>query len=268
MTSRKQPKSEELEESQKRFAKDIGYRTGIPPESIEKDVSELITRSQPQYSERSPPYGALSWYEKFLEIAQVRRLDVVDREFIRMNVVGSKNEYKVLSGLRFLGMIDNKCKATERLDSLRVVGDVFKERLGSIVHDAYKELFSKIVIQRATVETLVNFFMQRYDYGAGTAKQAVVIFIMLCKKAGIELNSELAERPVSVRTRRTKTIPRRITQVPKEEEHLAVVSGLTELKMDDITILFPKNDLNAALKARRLLDLYIEELKSSDVSKQ
>jgi len=266
MTPRKMPKSEELEDSQKKFAEHIGYKTGMPPESIEKGVEELIDRSQPSYHECPPPYGSTVWYEKFLEITQTHLLDIVNPEFVRINIIGFRHEYTVIRGLRFLGLVDDRFKATEKLDSLRVIGGVYRERLDLIVRSAYKELFSKIVIQRAKIETLVNFFMQRYDYGERTAREATAVFIMLCKKAGIQLTQELEAKSVSTSSRAVsaKAPSRRATQAREKAIETSIPSGLTELKMDNITIHLPKNDRNAALKAKRLLELYIEGIENSE----
>lgn len=257
---------EEVGKTQKKFAEQLSHKTGMSAESIEKDVENFIKRSSESLPEkRKPPYGSVGWYEKFLDIAQSRRLDIVDYDFISMNIAGSQNKYTVLSGLKFLGLVDENNRGTNRLDSLRVIGEEFKKNLGVIIQSAYQNLFSTVVIQRAKTEMLVNFFMQRYNLSGITSTQATRVFVMLCKKAGIELPPELDVK-IEGRSKEKKTTKQTREIIERKQEKVMQTipsSNIVELKLGDIVIRLPKDDYNSALLAKRLLDLHIETLKSS-----
>jgi len=142
-------------------------------------------------STRKAPYVAISWIERFFDLNHRLVIDHVDAEFIRLNIVGSGNESKTISALQFLGLIDGSGKATSKLASLRVVGDDFKKNLQKIVREAYSDLVSTIVLEAARKESLINFFVQRYDYSYTSASAAARLFIWLSLQAGISISEEL-----------------------------------------------------------------------------
>lgn len=257
-------KEEDIIETQKKYAEHLSVRTGESQEDIEKGREEFLRHSAEGLPEQyKPPYGAVSWYERFLEIAQSQKLEVVDVEFISTNIHDSHYASQILRGIKFLGLVDEKNKATNKLSSLRVIGDEFNDVLKDVVKNAYRDVFSTVVLPKASVNSLVNFFTQKYNFGISVAKQATQIFIMLCRKAEIELPFiSQAETKVKARS----SVPRKIPKQPLivsagqlETSHV----GIHEIKYGKIQIFLPENDMDAATEAIELINLYIKRIEKA-----
>jgi hypothetical protein len=112
-----------------------------------------------------PPYGNVTWYEDFSKkIHSGRDFDRLDKEWIKINIVKGPNATMVFNGLRFLGLVEEDGKVTEKLKSLRSFGDEFKQNLGKVVKEAYSLLFSNVALESAKPETLLSFFAKYYGY--------------------------------------------------------------------------------------------------------
>lgn len=138
---------------------------------------------------------AVSWYAKFFETLERIKVEKVDSNFLTTNnIVSSDNVYKVINGLRFLGLIKEDDSATERMRSLNVVGADYQKNFEKMVRDAYTILFSKVNIERALAEDVINCFRVDYDMAPTTAKLAAQIFVFLAQKAGISLSDSIVEK--------------------------------------------------------------------------
>lgn len=258
-------KEEDIIETQKKYAEHLSARTGESQEDIEKGREAFLRHSAEGLPEQyKPPYGAVSWYERFLEIAQSQKLEVVDVEFISTNIIDSHYASQILRGIKFLGLVDEKNKATNKLSSLRVIGDEFNDVLKDIVKNAYRDVFSTVVLSKASFNSLVNFFTQKYNFGISVAKQATQIFIMLCKKAEIEL-SFISKTEKTTKNARSE-VPRKIPKQPLivstgqiDTSHV----GMHEIKYGKIQILLPENDMEAATEAIELINLYIRRIEKA-----
>jgi hypothetical protein len=146
------------------------------------------------------PYVPFAWLEKFLDLNQRQKIDKIDAEFVGLNIMASGHESKIISALRFLGLVDENGNATSRLTSLRVVGDDFEKNLNAVVMDAYHDLISTVVLNAAKPENVINFFVQRYDYSQASARNALRFFVCLASRADIALSEEvrnLAVKPLT-----------------------------------------------------------------------
>lgn len=218
-----------------------------------------------QNQTNKPPYGSPIWYEKFLDLVQLQKPDKVDASFLNTNGIATGNELKVITGLRFLGLISAEGIPTDKLDSLRVVGDEFKKNLSAIVNEAYAELKSKLFVDKAKPENLVNYFVTKYGMGGRLAEKAAKVFVFLCTESGIPISQELqswqtnsvgAGSKPGARTRDNIKQPKKAK--PKPEETPA--SDVVELKAENVRILLPKTGtLEAAKDAKSLLEWYIKE---------
>jgi len=181
-------------------------------------------------SSKKAPYIAIAWLEKFLDLNRRQRIDKVDAEFVRLNIMGSGNESKIISALQFLGLIDEYGSVTSRLASLRVMGDEFKKNLASTVKEAYTDLISTIVLDVAKSENLVNFFVQRYNYSYSMARSAARLFVWLATQAEIPISEELqnlgTESYPQVRQKPPKTEP--FASRPKHQKISEVLSSKSE----------------------------------------
>jgi len=143
------------------------------------------------YAKYRAPYIPPAWLAKFFDLNHRQKIDKVGKEFVQLNIVGSGNESKMISALRFLGLIDENGDATPKLASLRVLGDDFRKNLTVIVTEAYHDLVSTIVLDAARPENLINFFVQRYDYSPALAKSALGLFVWLASQTDLGLSQEL-----------------------------------------------------------------------------
>jgi hypothetical protein len=103
----------------------------------------------------------------------------VDGDFLRANRIAPGNEYKVVGALRFLGLINEDGRPTEKSRLLKTMGTTFTSALQEIIRSAYSGLF------------------QHLDEMAAKASR---FFITLCHMAQIELTPTVAPHPVGRKT--------------------------------------------------------------------
>ncbi len=210
-----------------------------------------------------PPYSLFSQYKKFLDLNSKQKIDSVDPEFLRLNNVATgKDEYKVVKGLRFLDLINEKGEATEKLRGLRVIGDQFKTNLRKVVETSYRDLLKRIIVQSGKPDNVISFFMQKFSMAEGTARQAARIFVELALASGMNVSDELrGMRGKESGVRQKTKSPTAINKLrkPPQASSGKPPGDVDELSLGSIKIWLPKNDTNAAKQAKKLLDLYIDE---------
>lgn len=179
------------------------------------------------------------------------------------------NATMLFNGLRFLGLVEENGKVTEKFESLRRRGEEFNKNLKAVVEGAFSHLLSKVVVTKAKPEHLFNYFAEYYDYGENTAKKSMKIFVYLCKEAGIELSPELTKAEVKI-TKKARVKRRE----PIRDKGKAVgariptaLEGMHESKWgEDIMMFLRKGDRKTreriARNAKRLIDMYVEEVES------
>ena len=215
-----------------------------------------------------PPYGSVSWYKKFLDLIHRRKPDKADLEFIRLNIARNRNEYKISKGLRFLGVITEDGTPTEKLDLLRVTGDEYKKNLEQIVKEAYQHLFSKIIVEEAEPEDVVNYFIGKYDCSMGTSESALRVFVFLCDEAGILLSEKMKTIKIEKvgRLKRKKRVAKPKAKPKREikEGIPMVLEGMQKLEYAGRFLMFlRKGDRSTrervAKIAKQFIDTYVEE---------
>lgn len=213
-----------------------------------------------------PPYGNVTWYEDFLKkIRSGRDFDRLDKEWIKINIVEGPNATMVFNGLRFLGLVEEDGKVTEKLKSLRRFGDEFKQNLDKVVKEAYSLLFSNVVLESAKPETLLSFFARCYGYGESAGGAATEIFVYLCGQAEISIPKELQEAKFKTeRPRKEKK-----EEKPKEGREARqgvpkIPEGMHKIEWGDAILIYLKQseDKNerekVANQAKKLIDMYCE----------
>lgn len=141
-----------------------------------------------------PPYGPSQGMLRGLQLLQRITPSRVDEAFFRTQGVAPGNEYKVVGALRFLGLIDDEGKPTERCRLLKTRGATFILALQETVRQAYGGLFRRLRVEEATREGIYNYFVGEMGLGAEMATKAARFFIDLCRFAEIPL-AATAERP-------------------------------------------------------------------------
>jgi len=227
------------------------------------EASEAKTPETKKEETLQPPYGNVSWYTSFFELIRTRQFDIFDKERIELNIIKGSGAPPLFTGIRFLGLVEDNGKTTEKFESLRRTGDEFKQNLKKVVEEAYADLFAKIVIDKAKPETLINYFMERHQYSETTAKLALKIFVYLCQEAGIPISPELTT-PIPKPKTEGKPSEKNVTEKGRKQIQHGIPEGMHESRWgNEIIICLKKGDRatreKLATTARKLIDMYVEE---------
>jgi len=221
-------------------------------------------------NELKPPYGNVAWYEKFFGLIRGRSFEKFDTEIIELNVIGGSNTRKFFRGLRFLGLIEENGKTTEKFESLRRRGEEFKQNLKKVVEEAYSHLFSIVVVEKATSDNMLNYLAEYCGYGEYTAVKATKIFAYLCEKSGIALSPELTTIEFKSKgkvEKRKRKQERRIAGRKTKGDMPMVLEGMQKIEYGDNILMFlRKGDKSTreriANTAKKFIDIYVEEEES------
>ena len=159
---------------------------------------------------------------------------MVDESLLRANKVAPNNEYKVVGALRFLDLIDDEGKPTEKSRLLKTRGATYMLNLQELVRQAYADLFKRISLREATRDLIYNYFVTEAKMGSEMAVKAMRFFIELCRLAGFETSPDLqggrtlkaaGPRVVQPKTRKAPA-PRAIVTPEPRVAVAAVTPGL------------------------------------------
>jgi hypothetical protein len=118
----------------------------------------------------------------------------VDGNFLRLYKIAPGNEYKVVGALKFLGIIDDEERPTEKSRLLKTKGPAFTSALRDIIRSAYKSLFQHLNRGAYTAEDIYNYFITEENLTPEMATKTTRFFIQLCQLAEIDLGLAAAER--------------------------------------------------------------------------
>jgi hypothetical protein len=212
-------------------------------------------------TELKPPYGNVKWYHDFFELIRKKPYDVFGKDIIELNIIKGANATMLFNGLRFLGLLEENGKVTEKFESLRRVGDEFKENLKKVVTESYSLLFSKVDVESAKPDTLFNFFSEYYKCGKSTASLSTKIFIYLCQEAGIPLSQDLMAGEMKVERGPRKK--REQKEIVGKEGTFKAPEGMHKIEWGDSILMFLRSgDKNTrekiAKNAQKLIEMYVE----------
>lgn len=143
-----------------------------------------------------PPYAVPSQFEEFFRKVQdlSGTIDRVDRRFVQNLGLsrGRGNEGRLVSGLKFLGLIASDGKPTLSFHCLRLKSEERRKELGALVRRAYSPLLASWDPAQASLVELHDGLVRQYDVGGEMADKAVGCFLVLCRLAGIPLSAELS----------------------------------------------------------------------------
>jgi hypothetical protein len=151
-------------------------------------------------NKRKAPYVSAAALSQFLDhIRYVSTPKKVDAGLLRDYGISKGNVFALISALKFLGLIDDGGKPTPAFSSLQVMGEEFVSNLREIVNTAYADLFARLDV----------------------SDKATVLFLDLCKEAGIPVTAEGETRGVKVSTprpvKKQSEHPERVTPAVKDE---------------------------------------------------
>jgi len=135
----------------------------------------------------TPPYGPTKGMMQAIQLLRKSTPPRIDGKFLRMNKVAPGNEYKVIGALRFLGLIDDEGRPTERSRLLKTKGPAFTAALQQIVRSAYRDVFRALREGGTTQEDIYNYFVAQAGLGPEMAAKTTRFFIQLCQLAEIDL---------------------------------------------------------------------------------
>ncbi|MBI2863626.1 MAG: DUF5343 domain-containing protein [Chloroflexi bacterium] len=147
--------------------------------------------SQSDIKRRVPPYGPVKGMVEGLQLLQRASPSVVDEALLRSNNVAPNNEYKVVGALRYLALIDDEGKPTEKSRLLKTRGATYMLNLQELVRQAYGDLFKRISLRDASRDLIYNYFVTEAKMGSEMAAKATRFFIELCRLAGFDTSSDL-----------------------------------------------------------------------------
>ena len=155
------------------------------------DASSKRTIPNGAQLKRNPPARNTSrfWFERFLAVIQRQNPAIIDSSFLSQ--IAPSNEGKLLSQLKFLGVVDDQGKPTKILPLLNMVGDEQRKAFLEIAKESYKDLLLEVKVDKAVPDDLVNFFIRKYAFTRDKGINASKFFLYLTEKGGISVSSEL-----------------------------------------------------------------------------
>ncbi|MCL6096565.1 MAG: DUF5343 domain-containing protein [Patescibacteria group bacterium] len=165
-----------------------------------------------------PPYVSVSKMHELLDLlanrsfSEISAQDLIDRGF------AASDATQGVQGLKFLGVLDSKGKATQNMTTLSIRGEAKKEGLKNIIREAYKNIFDTIPnIESLTRDELYNEFVAQYKLSPRLASTAVPVFIWLCRESGIAISDKISSQNT---TKKTSGIKTRAIQKKQERRHV------------------------------------------------
>jgi hypothetical protein len=245
---------------QRKLAEQLAGRVGTSPDEIEKGVEGFIEKSRQALGEGElkPPYRRPSWYDDFFELIKQRTIEEFSLAFIRLNIASGSEAYKFRAGLRFLGLIDDQGRPTDKLSKLRVTGEGFRENLEKIIRQAYSGLFRTVIVEKARPESVINFMIEKYDYSRPLAEEATALFTYFCSKAGIPLSEELASFQAPTREGYRSPSPKAPSRKKAEPKKVEEYDDSYATLRSDVYSVAVKKDVESIDFAREHINSFLD----------
>ncbi|KND51232.1 MAG: hypothetical protein ABA06_02890 [Parcubacteria bacterium C7867-001] len=133
----------------------------------------------------SPTYLSAPRLEKVFELISTRTLNEVSTSYFEQYGFGGSDAALAMGTLKFLGVLDENGKATEKMRSLQLRGEPRQKALQEILKVAYADLFKTMPEPfNLTSDELINEFMHHYRLSPRVGKPAAVAFLKLSEFAG------------------------------------------------------------------------------------
>lgn len=179
---------------------------------------------------------------------QINLPDVIDNDFLRVAQISENLFGRVHDALRFLKLVDESGHPEEVLQDISAAGEEeYRTLLAGVVREAYGDDFNRIDPAQDTQAVIVDAF-RRYSPRSQT-KRMVMLFLGLCREAGIPVLEAPRERKMSAAgpRRRTESKPNKANKVgsgasgraghqppPPERQDPGTLFGVTQ---EDIELL-------------------------------
>jgi hypothetical protein len=142
------------------------------------------------------PYAATANVTGIIKRTRTRNLpDKVDGDFIRLAGVPDAVIHRVASALKFLGLVTEDDKPTDTLRALAAAPDEqYREILAGAVRNAYEVDFARVDPTQDSQKQIIDAF-RPYQPRSQTDRM-VMLFLGLCREAGMEVKDAPRERPM------------------------------------------------------------------------
>jgi len=202
-----------------------------------------------------PPYGPTEGMLQGIELMHRLSPTKIDAKLLKNNGVAPNNEYKVVGALKYLDIIDEDGRPTEKSRLLKTRGPSYLLALQDIVKTAYKGLFDQLDMRNATKDQIHNYFVTDLGMGIEMAAKASRFFISLCQQAELKTNAGLMtarETTISDRHKSSTTAKKRFEKRKRETLAesppfdlsptfvLAITPETADMGLDELTALFKK----------------------------
>jgi hypothetical protein len=150
---------------------------------------------------RQRPYAAPANVLSVIGRIRSRNLpERIDADFHRLSGVPEGAIYRVVGAMRFLGLADEEGRPSDALRALAAAPEEqYRELLEGIVREAYREDFERVNPAEDSQAQIVRAF-QPYQPRSQTNRM-VILFLALCREAGIQVLDAPRERAQATRPR-------------------------------------------------------------------
>lgn len=169
----------------------------------------------------APPYLSVVKFKKLIELLSNRNFNEVSVALLQKGDEFNKLDGTLaVSGLRFLGFIDDDGRATESMKKLRLSGEERRKAFEEIVRDAYSKIFKAVdEPQKLPNSQLKTELRRQYDIGERVALAAVPVLRQMLIYAG------LLEESSVIRKSKEGATPKSSKPKPKKETSPASSRG-------------------------------------------
>ena len=182
---------------------------------------------------RSAPYVSAATLSSFFDhVRWVSTPKKVDAGLLLDYGMPKGNVGALVSALKFLGLVQDNGTSTPAFNMIQTGGEEFRANLEEIVRRAYADVFSRLDPSRDSREKIRNYFAR--NYSPAISNKATILFLDLCKEAGIPVAEEttptlkhVGRSPSKQLTKRSDTKTKH--EIPSvQDEQKPSVATLTE----------------------------------------
>ena len=143
-----------------------------------------------------PPYASSGVADAILDLFRRIVPKKIDTKFIvENNIAKPTNAFTATDFVKWLGITDENGNVKEDIMSkLRLVGEEREKFIKTLIEKSYADLFSKVNLQQAKKDDIINYFVHCYQFGTAQAKYAAALILHLCHKYNIPVSDELKKK--------------------------------------------------------------------------
>jgi uncharacterized protein DUF5343 len=136
----------------------------------------------------SPIYVGLPTLKKLIEILSTRNFSKITPNDLQQRGFAQSVSFQIISGLRFLDILDFEGNTTEKARILTMQGAGKQEKMEAWIREAYKKLFDTVPnAETLSKNELHDEFMAVYDVSSRLADTAAPAFLWLSSLAGLKV---------------------------------------------------------------------------------